>query len=133
MWMSNVFIVVDRNNADRNSMEEIAAAVACAGANIVGIDVQTHLIEATVPCARGADRGGHGRRGVRPIRFHLPLQERIRRSGLGRGVGSWCVWRVRGRTGGRAVLRLWHGRLARAGYQLLHGRGGSWHVRRHTL
>ena len=49
MWMSNVLIVVDGRNADHNSVREIAAAVAEAGATIVGVDEQSCVIEAALP------------------------------------------------------------------------------------
>jgi len=48
MWMSNCLIVVDRNNADRNSLTDIAAALCDIGA-VVNVDEPEHVIEAAVP------------------------------------------------------------------------------------
>ena len=48
MWMSNIFIIVDRNNADRNSIRDIADAVTGMG-SVMGVDEQSHWIEAAVP------------------------------------------------------------------------------------
>ena len=50
VWMSNVFIVVNRDNADRNSLADITAAVTEIG-SVVTVDEQSHWIEATVPSA----------------------------------------------------------------------------------
>ena len=47
--MCNILIVVTRDNSDRNSLEEIAAAVGEAGAHIDAIDEPNHVIEATLP------------------------------------------------------------------------------------
>jgi seryl-tRNA(Sec) selenium transferase len=49
MWMSNVLIVVDRNNPDRNSLTDLAAAVGETGANIINIDEENLVIEADLP------------------------------------------------------------------------------------
>lgn len=49
MWMSNVLVVVDRNNADRNGVADIAAALSEAGAAVLGVDERRWLIEATLP------------------------------------------------------------------------------------
>jgi hypothetical protein len=49
MWMSNVLIVVDRNNPDHNSITDLAAAVQEAGAQVVAIDDENHVIEADMP------------------------------------------------------------------------------------
>jgi hypothetical protein len=49
MWMSNLIVVVDRRNADRNSLLELAAAVAEAGATVISVDEQSHTIEAATP------------------------------------------------------------------------------------
>ncbi len=49
MWMSNVLIVVDRNNPDRNSIADLADAVKIAGAENVSIDQDSQLIEADMP------------------------------------------------------------------------------------
>jgi len=46
--MSNCLIVVDSNNADRNSLGDIAAAVADLG-GVVAADQQGHCIEAAIP------------------------------------------------------------------------------------
>lgn len=47
--MSNVLIVVDRNNADRNGVADIASALAEAGAVVLGVDEHRWMIEATLP------------------------------------------------------------------------------------
>lgn len=47
--MSNVLIVVDRNNADRNGVADIALALVETGAVVLGVDEQRWLIEATLP------------------------------------------------------------------------------------
>ncbi len=49
MWMSNVLIVVDRNNPDRNSIADLAAAVREAGASIIEVDEHNLVIEADMP------------------------------------------------------------------------------------
>ena len=49
MWMSNVLIVVDRNNPDHNSLADLAAAVADVGGENVVVDEDTHLIECDIP------------------------------------------------------------------------------------
>ena len=49
MWMSNVLIVVDRNNPDHNSIADLAEAVKLAGADNVSIDQDSQLIEADMP------------------------------------------------------------------------------------
>jgi len=49
MWMSNVLIVVDRNNPDRNSVTDLAAAVKEAGADVVNVDEHNLVIEADMP------------------------------------------------------------------------------------
>lgn len=48
MWMSNILIIVDRNNADQNSLLDIAAAVTHIG-SVAALDEQSHWIEANVP------------------------------------------------------------------------------------
>jgi hypothetical protein len=49
MWMSNVLIVVDRNNPDGNGVADIASALVESGAVVLGVDEQRWLIEATLP------------------------------------------------------------------------------------
>jgi seryl-tRNA(Sec) selenium transferase len=49
MWMSNVLIVVDRNNPDRNSITDLASAVKEAGASIIEVDEHNLVIEADMP------------------------------------------------------------------------------------
>ena len=49
MWMSNVYIVVNQNNSDKNSLCDLCAAVCETGATLVGVDEHTHVIEATTP------------------------------------------------------------------------------------
>jgi hypothetical protein len=49
MWMSNVLIVIDRNNPDHNSITDLAAAVKEAGAEIVNVDEHNLVIEADMP------------------------------------------------------------------------------------
>lgn len=49
MWMSNLYILVDRNNADQNTLQELSAAVTEAGGTVQSVDEENHLIEATVP------------------------------------------------------------------------------------
>lgn len=49
MWMSDVLILVNQQNVDRNSLRDIAAAVADTGANVVSVDEQAFTIEAAAP------------------------------------------------------------------------------------
>jgi hypothetical protein len=49
MWMSNILILVDRNNVDHNELRELADAVADTGATVDAINDERHLIEATAP------------------------------------------------------------------------------------
>ena len=49
MWMSNVLIVVDRNNPDHNSLADLADAVKEAGAENVSLDEDSQLIECDMP------------------------------------------------------------------------------------
>ena len=49
MWMSNVLIVVDRNNPDHNSIADLAEAVKMAGGQNVSVDESNQLIEADMP------------------------------------------------------------------------------------
>ena len=49
MWMSNVLIVVDKNNPDHNSVNDLAEAVKMAGAQNVSVDQDSQLIEADMP------------------------------------------------------------------------------------
>jgi hypothetical protein len=52
MWMSEIQIVVDRNNVDHNGLRDIAAAVAEAGAvSSVDVDEDHHVLTATLPAA----------------------------------------------------------------------------------
>lgn len=48
MWMSNIFIVVNAKNADRNTLHDLASAVLQTG-TVIGVDEQSHTIEANVP------------------------------------------------------------------------------------
>jgi hypothetical protein len=49
MWMSNILIVVDKNNVDRNDLRDIVAAVRHTGANVINVDEDRFVIEATAP------------------------------------------------------------------------------------
>ncbi len=49
MWMSNVLIVVDQNNVDRNSLADLTAAVGEVGAVDLITDEVNHVIEAVIP------------------------------------------------------------------------------------
>jgi len=49
MWMSDIYVVVDRRNADRNSLEDIASAISSLGATVVSLDERCHVIEAAIP------------------------------------------------------------------------------------
>jgi ATP-dependent phosphoenolpyruvate carboxykinase len=49
MWMSNIYIMVNRHNYDKNDLGELCAAVTDTGATIVSVDEQSHLIEANTP------------------------------------------------------------------------------------
>lgn len=51
MWFSNVLIVVNRNNADRNGLLDIAAAVMDTGTSVVNVDEDRFVIEAAAPSA----------------------------------------------------------------------------------
>jgi hypothetical protein len=45
---SDILIVADTNNVDKNKLEEIADAVRYGGGNIEGVDASQCVIEATV-------------------------------------------------------------------------------------
>lgn len=47
--MSNVLIVVDKNNPDHNSINDLAEAVKLAGAENVSVNSDSQLIEADMP------------------------------------------------------------------------------------
>jgi hypothetical protein len=47
--MSNLYVVIDRENVDRNTLHDIAAAIAHGGATIFNIDEETYVIEAAMP------------------------------------------------------------------------------------
>jgi hypothetical protein len=49
MWMSNVLIVVDKNNPDHNSLADLAEAVKLAGGENLSLDETSQLIEADMP------------------------------------------------------------------------------------
>jgi hypothetical protein len=49
MWMSNILILVDRNNVDHNQLRDLADAVTDAGASVMEVNDERHLIEATAP------------------------------------------------------------------------------------
>jgi len=49
MWFSNILILVDRNNADRNGLLDIAAAVTDTGTNVINVDEDHYAIEAAAP------------------------------------------------------------------------------------
>jgi seryl-tRNA(Sec) selenium transferase len=49
MWISNILIVVDRNNPDHNSLADLAEAVKEVGANVINIDEHNLVIEADMP------------------------------------------------------------------------------------
>jgi hypothetical protein len=49
MWMSNIYIMINQHNFDRNDLGELCAAVMDTGATIVSVDEQSLLIEATTP------------------------------------------------------------------------------------
>jgi hypothetical protein len=49
MWMSNVLIVVDRNNPDHNSIADLASAVKETGADVIEVDEHNLVIEADMP------------------------------------------------------------------------------------
>jgi seryl-tRNA(Sec) selenium transferase len=49
MWMSNVLIVINRNNADRNSLADLSAAVVETGGHCLNVDAENWVIEAAVP------------------------------------------------------------------------------------
>jgi hypothetical protein len=51
MWISNVLIVVNRNNADLNGLQDIAAAVADTGTTVINVDEDCFVIEAAAPSA----------------------------------------------------------------------------------
>jgi hypothetical protein len=49
MWMSNIYVLVNRNNSDHNTLRDLCAAVRETGATVVGVDEQNHMIEAATP------------------------------------------------------------------------------------
>lgn len=49
MWMSNILILVDHKNADRNTLADITAALTDIGATICSVDESNLVIESAVP------------------------------------------------------------------------------------
>ena len=49
MWMSNLYIMVNSKNSDRNSLHDLCEAVTHAGATVIHVDEHAHLIEAAIP------------------------------------------------------------------------------------
>ena len=49
MWISDILIVINQHNSDRNTLLDIAAAVADTGASVVCVDEEAFTIEATAP------------------------------------------------------------------------------------
>jgi hypothetical protein len=49
MWMSNILVMFNRNNHDRNSLADIVAAVTDTGASIVGVDADRSVLEVAAP------------------------------------------------------------------------------------
>ena len=49
MWMSNLYIMVNSQNSDHNSLVDLCEAVREAGGTVVSVDEQSHLIEAATP------------------------------------------------------------------------------------
>ena len=49
MWVSEVLLVIDPRNADRNTADDIAAALHSAGAHAIEIDESGQTVSATMP------------------------------------------------------------------------------------
>jgi hypothetical protein len=49
MWMSNILIVIDPKNADRNTLFDLANAATEAGAQVITVDENRYVIEAAIP------------------------------------------------------------------------------------
>jgi hypothetical protein len=49
MWMSDIMVMVNRQNVDHNSLLDIAAAIADTGASVVSVDSELFAIEAAAP------------------------------------------------------------------------------------
>ncbi len=49
MWMSNIYIMVNQDNTDKNSFYELRDAVAETGATILDVDEESFMIEANAP------------------------------------------------------------------------------------
>lgn len=49
MWVSNIFILVNKDNVDRNGLHDIVAAVADTGTDIIHVDDDRFAIEAAAP------------------------------------------------------------------------------------
>ena len=49
MWMTDVLVMVNRQNVDRNGLRDIASAVADSGGTNIETDEENHVIAATVP------------------------------------------------------------------------------------
>ena len=49
MWMCEACIVVDRRNADGNSLQDLVAALQALGATVELIDEERHIVQALVP------------------------------------------------------------------------------------
>jgi hypothetical protein len=54
MMMCDLLIVIDPKHPDRNSLDELAAALQHMGATVVEIDAARHVIEAVVPAPQVA-------------------------------------------------------------------------------
>ena len=54
MLMCDMLIVIDPKHPDRNSLDEVAAALQCMGGTVVEIDTNRHVIEAVVPATQVA-------------------------------------------------------------------------------
>ena len=49
MWMSNIYIMINQHNFDRNDLGELCAAVSDTGATIAAVDEHNLMIEAITP------------------------------------------------------------------------------------
>ena len=48
MWMSNIYIMINSRNSDKNSLRDLCSAVSESGATVVSVDEQSNLIEAAI-------------------------------------------------------------------------------------
>ncbi len=49
MWMSNIYIMINSQNSDQNTLRDLCSAVSESGATLHSVDESSNLIEAAIP------------------------------------------------------------------------------------